>query len=94
MSDLKVEGQPFSEAIRVDIQQIARSEWDIRLRMSIASPAQQGDVLLATIFFRTEKLDEEKVDGQTEFVFELASFPWTKWAQYMMRARKNSPSPS
>jgi hypothetical protein len=38
--------------------------------MSIASPAQQGDVLLATIFFCTEKSDEEKVDGQTEFVFE------------------------
>jgi len=25
-------------------------------------------------------------EGQIEFVFELASYPWTEWMQYMMRA--------
>jgi endo-1,4-beta-xylanase len=86
LSYLKVEGQPFSEAIRANIQQLARTEWDIQLQTSIASPVEQGDILLATIYFRTEKSGEERVEGQMEFVFELAGHPWTKWMQYMMRA--------
>jgi GH35 family endo-1,4-beta-xylanase len=86
LSYLKVEGQPFTEAIRVDIQQIARSEWDIQLRTRTASPVGQGDVLLATIYFRTEQSCEEGGLGRAGFVFELASDPWTKYMQYTVRA--------
>ena len=82
----KVKGQPFSEAIRAKIQQIAGNKWDIQLRTWTAGPVDQGDVLLATIYFRTEQSCEERGEGQAEFVFELAREPWTKCMQYMVRA--------
>lgn len=85
LSYVKVEGLPFSEAIRADIQQIAGTEWDIQLRARTASPVEQGDVLLATVYFRTERCGE-RGEGRTEFVFELACDPWTKCMQHMVRA--------
>jgi endo-1,4-beta-xylanase len=86
LSYLKVEGHPFSEAIRVHIQKIAETEWGIQLQTRTASPVKQGDELLATIFFRTERTCEESGEGRAEFVFELASPPWTKCTQSLVRA--------
>ena len=86
LSYMKVEGQLFPEAIRVNIQQITGTPWDIQLWTRNASPVEQGDVVLATIYFRTEQLCEERGEGRTEFVFELASDPWTKCTQYMVQA--------
>ena len=82
----KVEGHEFLEAIRADIRQIARTQWDIQLHTQTTSPIEQGDVLLATIYLRTEYSCEERSEGQVEFVFELASYPWTKCIKYMVRA--------
>jgi len=86
LSYLKVEGQPFSEAIRGDIQEIAGAAWDIQLQTRSARPVKQGDVLLATIYMRAEHSSEETGEGQVEFFFELARVPWTKYIQYQMRA--------
>ena len=86
LSYLKVEGQPFSEVVRADIQENAGTVWDIQLQTPSARPVKQGDVLLATIYMRTEHSSEETGEGQAVFVFELASVPWTKYMQYPMRA--------
>ncbi len=83
---LKVEGQPFSEAIRADIPEITGTAWDIQLQTQSARPVKQGDVLLATIYMRAEHSSEETGEGQVEFFFELARVPWTKYIQYQMRA--------
>src|SRR5438445_6181029 len=71
LSYLKVEGQPFSQAIRVDIQEIAGTAWDIQLQTPCARPVKQGDVLLATIYMRAEHSSEATGEGQAVFVFEL-----------------------
>lgn len=86
LSYLKVEAQPFSEAIRADIQQNPGNKWDIQLRALTASPVEQGDVLLTTMYFRTEHSCEEGGEGQAEFIFELAREPWTKCMQHTVRA--------
>ena len=86
LSYVEVEGQTFSEAIHADIQQITGNKWDTQLLTWTASPVEQGDVLLATLYFRTEDSYEESGEGRAEFVFELASNPWTKCMQYMVRA--------
>lgn len=82
----KVEGQPFPEVIRANILQIAGTEWDIQLLARTASPVEQGDVLLITIYIRAENSCEGRDEGQAEFIFELASAPWTKFAQHTVRA--------
>lgn len=86
LSHLKIQGEPFSEAVRVDIQHFSGNKWDIQLLTPTASPIEQGDVLLATIYLRTELSSKENGEGEAEFVFERASDPWTKCIQYTIRA--------
>jgi endo-1,4-beta-xylanase len=47
---------------------------------------KRGDVLLATIYFRTQDSQAESGEGEAEFVFELARHPWTKSVQHPLRA--------
>jgi hypothetical protein len=88
LSYLRVEGQPFSEAIRANIPQIAGTVWDIQLRTCTLKPVNEHDVMLATIYFRMEHSCQESGEGRAEFIFELASDPWTKSAQYLVRANR------
>jgi len=88
ISFVPVEGQPFKEAMRVEIKQGSGNPWDVQVHAYTTKPVQRGDVLLATFYFRTEWAPEESGEGQTEFVFELAKDPWTKSVSYPARASR------
>jgi GH35 family endo-1,4-beta-xylanase len=88
VSSVKVEGQPFSEALRVEIKEKSINPWDVQLQARTTTAVEKGDVLLATFFFRTDWAPIESGEGQTEFVFELARDPWTKSTSYPVKAAR------
>jgi GH35 family endo-1,4-beta-xylanase len=88
VSTVKVEGQPFSEALRVEIREKSINAWDVQLQARTVAGVEKGDVLLATFYFRTDWAPVESGEGQSEFVFELARDPWTKSASHPVRAAR------
>lgn len=88
VSVVKVEGQPFTEAIRAEVRARSDQPWDVQLGARTVAPVRKGDVLLATFYFRTEWAPQESGEGQTEFVFELAREPWTKSVSYPIHASR------
>ncbi len=88
VSAVKVEGQPFSEAVAIDIKEKSSNPWDVQLQARTTSKVEKGDVLLATFYLRTEWVPAESGEGQTEFVFELAREPWTKSASFPAKAAR------
>lgn len=86
---LPVEGEPFNEMLQAKVTEQSKNSWDVQLRAGNASTIEKGDVLLATIHFRTEWVADESGEGLTEIVFELASDPWTKSVTYPTRAGSN-----
>lgn len=86
---VKVQGQPFAEAMRVKILEPSVNNWDVQVRAPSIGPIERGDVLLATFYFRTDWAPAESAEGQTEFVMELARSPWTKIVTHPVRASKD-----
>lgn len=78
--------QPFTEFIRAKVVKPSKNEWDVQLRASNETTVEDGDVMLATVYFRTEWVADESGEGKTEAVFELSSDPWTKSVTYPARA--------
>ncbi len=76
-----VEGQTFAQALRADIKEESGSAWTVQVQAKTATPVDKGDVMLATFFARVEK-EQESGGGETEFVFEQASEPYTKSVSY------------
>jgi len=88
LSTVKVEGQPFTQAVRAETKAPSQNAWDVQLATKTREPVERGDVLLATFYFRTVRSLEESGEGQTEFVFELARDPWTKSVSFPIRASR------
>ncbi len=88
VTPIRVEGQPFSEALHVEIKEKSINPWDVQLQAKTSARVEKGDVLLATFYFRTEWAPVESGEGQTEFVFELARDPWTKSTSYPVKAAR------
>ena len=85
---VKVEGQEFAEAIRAEVREPSENSWDVQLQALTMAPVDVGDVLLATVYFRTEWAPQESGEGESEFVFELARDPWTKSVTTGIRAAR------
>jgi hypothetical protein len=81
LTPIKVTGQPFTDAIRADVKEGSGHEWAVQLQAPTAAGVESGDAILATFYLRTEK-PQEGGPGETEFVFELTSSPFTKSVQY------------
>ncbi|HET9932733.1 MAG TPA: endo-1,4-beta-xylanase [Polyangiaceae bacterium] len=81
-----VQGQPFHEALRVEVAEAATRPWDLQLQTKTERAVEKGDVLLATFFVRAEWSPEESGEVLTEFVFERGADPWTKSASFEVRA--------
>jgi hypothetical protein len=82
---LPVMGQPFSDAVRINIKEGSGSPWGVQLVATAAAPVAQGDGLLATFYLRTKTPQEGSV-GETEFVFELGRPPYSKAVSYPVQA--------
>jgi len=81
-----VEGQPFKEALRAEVKERSGNVWDVQVQTKIDKAIESGDVLLATVYVRTEATRQESGEGQTELVLELAREPWTKSVSFPIRA--------
>ncbi len=88
LSYVKVEGQPFDEALRAEIVAPSPNNWDVQVQVPVPKAVSAGDVLLATFYFRTEAIKKESAEGQTEFVMELARDPWTKSVNFPILASR------
>ncbi len=73
-----VEGQPFSQALRVRTLQRPENTYNIQLSARIIAPVEKDDVLLASFFVRAVDSTDETGEARTTFVFEQASEPYTK----------------
>jgi Glycoside hydrolase family 44 len=81
MTTVAVTGQPFNEALRLDVKQGSDHEWAVQLEAANVAAVDAGDVLLATFYLRAET-PQKGSGGETEFVFELGQSPYSKSIQY------------
>ncbi|HEX6274486.1 MAG TPA: endo-1,4-beta-xylanase [Polyangiaceae bacterium] len=88
LSLVDVAGQPFSKAFRATVKEKSTNPWDVQLQARTSAKVDEGDVLLATFYFRSEWAPVESGEGQSEFVFELARDPWTKSASFPVKAAR------
>jgi hypothetical protein len=82
VSTVPVTGQPFSDATRLAVTKGSGHEWAVQLQSPTIGPVAEGDVLLATFYFRTETPLEDSGAGQTQFVFEESKAPYSKLVTY------------
>lgn len=88
-----VSGQPFSEALRLQTRPDARfaTPYAAQIQASATGPVKKGDVLFAAFFVRTVAGGQaETGEGQTEFVFERGSEPFTKAASVGVQAPRDA----
>jgi endo-1,4-beta-xylanase len=86
LTKVPVSQMPFGEAYRVQVLSTPPNTYDVQLAATSTVPVERGDILLATVYFRTHSTPEESGEGQSEFVFELSRNPYTKSVTYPLRA--------
>lgn len=84
LETVSVDGQPFDQALQATIKEASNSEWSVQVQAKNAEPVAKGDVILATFFARVVQ-ELESGGGETQFVFEKASEPYTKSVTYPIR---------
>lgn len=89
LTKVPVTDMPFKEAYRAQILSTPPNNWDVQLTVKSTLPVEKGDVLLATIYFRSEWALQESGEGGSEFVFELAKAPYTKSVTYSLHAGRD-----
>ncbi|MGC4067575.1 MAG: endo-1,4-beta-xylanase [Polyangiaceae bacterium] len=89
LTTVPVEGMPFKSAYRAQILSTPTNNWDVQLFAKTTMQVEKGDVLLATLYFRTEWAPQESGEGESEFVFELSRDPYTKSVTYPLRASRD-----
>jgi hypothetical protein len=89
LQTVPVTGQTFVEAVRADIKKGSANEWSVQIQAPTTAPVEDGDVLLATFFLRTDKPLDGEVTGQTQFVFEESKAPFSKQVIYDVQAGSN-----
>ncbi|HMA91304.1 MAG TPA: hypothetical protein VKP30_01405, partial [Polyangiaceae bacterium] len=89
LTKVPVKDMPFSEAFRAQILSTPTNTYDVQLAAKTTVPVEKGDVLLATLYFRTEWAPQESGEGESEFVFELGQDPYTKSVTYPLRAAQD-----
>jgi GH35 family endo-1,4-beta-xylanase len=83
---VKVEGQPFQEALRLSTFQSTPSKWDVQVQAVLPVPVKAGDVMLAEFWMRAVQTQGESGEAASEFVFERVGEPWTKAVEYGLSA--------
>lgn len=79
---IKVEGQPFKEALRLTTYQATANKWDVQVDAPISIATQSGEVILAEFWMRAAQTKGESGEAKSEFVFERVGDPWTKAVEY------------
>ncbi len=77
-----VEGQPFTEALRLTTLKETSMKWEPQVDAAIPVETKLGDVILAEFWMRAVQGKGESGEAQSEFVFERFGEPWTKAIEY------------
>jgi GH35 family endo-1,4-beta-xylanase len=86
LEKVKVEGQPFQEALRLSTFELTLNKWDIQAQAPLPVAVKKGDVLLAEFSMRAVQTQAESGEALSEFVFERLGDPWTKAVEYSLSA--------
>ncbi len=81
ITPVAIVGQPFADAVRATIKEGSSNPYAVQMTARTTAALDEGDVVLATFYLRTETPQEGGV-GETEFVLELAGAPYTKSISY------------
>jgi len=69
-TEVGVEGQDFSTAIRVSTQDNIVNSWDAQLKFPAVSGVEEGDVVLVAFYARTLESEEETGEGFLNVIIE------------------------
>jgi len=83
-----VSGQPFSQALRVNIGLASKETNATQLCMPIDSPVNKGDVLMASVCVLGQAADGTG-PAQAAFLFERTNNPWTNSVTQGVRSETN-----
>lgn len=75
---IDVQGQPFSKALRVEVKQRPKAEYEMQLAAPVAGPLRKGDVVLLTAWARTIESRDETAEGRLGLVLEQSKDPYDK----------------
>ena len=78
LTRVKVEGQPFAEAVRCEIKTLPRNRWDVQFQFRTTRKLAKGEVLWARFFARTVNARTETGEGRICAIFEKAGPPHDK----------------
>ena len=104
ISFVNVNGMPFKKALRIETFKSPKKEWDVQLSARNKILLKRGDIILVSFYARTIKSENESGTGQSTFLFEKGSPPWTKsiilpyafsseWGRYSIPFRVNKWGP-
>jgi endo-1,4-beta-xylanase len=79
---VEVAGRPFTRAARLQTLKRPDQAYDLQFRTKITQPVKKGDALVAIFDARASEPLSATGIAQSAFVFELASAPYTKSADY------------
>jgi GH35 family endo-1,4-beta-xylanase len=98
LTRVRVEGQPFAEAVRCEVRERPAHPWGIQFQFRTTRGVAKGEVLWARFFARTVEARTETGAGRVCAIFEKAGPPHDKslsrdldlgreWAEYFLPFR-------
>ena len=75
LTRVKVEGQPFAEAVRCETATRPTHSWDIQFQFKTTRKVEKGEVLWTRFFARTVSAKTESGEGRVCAIFERGSAP-------------------
>lgn len=84
MEKVPVEGQKFTQALRVRVTARPENPWFLQVHATTTAPVAKGDVLLARFSIRC--IESMTGEASVGFVFELGKDPWTKSVEFSVSA--------
>jgi len=78
LTRVKVDGQPFAEALRCQISGQTAHPWDIQFQFRTTRRIEKGEVLWARFYARTVLAETETGEGRVSAIFEKADPPHEK----------------
>ena len=78
LTRVKVEGQPFSEALRCEITSHPTHPWAVQFQLRTTRAVEKGEVLWARFYARTLNAKTESGEGVVHAIFEKAVPPHDK----------------
>jgi GH35 family endo-1,4-beta-xylanase len=78
LTRVKVEGQPFAEALRCEVATRPAHTWDIQFQFRTTRKIEKGEVLWARFYGRTLSAKTESGEARVHAIFEQTAPPHTK----------------